>query len=388
MKRRSITVSIILVVLVWGCGDELSREPPRDPPRDPPPIGAEPSSETLQHLTDALRERSGAPGALLGVARGDRRWRFAAGAEDLLGQRPLSAARTFRAGSIMKLLTGALVLRAVEQGKLSLEDPLARFVPSFPRASHITVDMLLSHTAGVTTTWFDQPALQTELTQDLMRVFSAAEVIERLAREEPHGEPGHRRMHYANLDFVLLGEIAAQVYDLPFDLLVQRELLTPLELSATSYGFANPPDLMSGYLELMGIPLDASSVPQTALLSFAGAAGALHSDLDDLLTLLRALFRDRHLLDATSMQRMMLPAEKGSWYGRAAMRFCPCDASGSYSGIGHGGNLPGYWSVAVYYPALDLAVVAAINRDSVGGVPIDHTVFDATLQAVVGAFAP
>lgn len=384
MKRRPIIGSILLVVLASGCGNELSPEPPPEPP----PAVTAPTSETLQRLTEALRERSGAPGALLGVARGDRRFFFAAGSEDLLGQRPMSTARTFRAGSIVKLLTGTLVLRAVEQGKLSLEDPLARFVPDFPRASRITVDMLLSHTAGVTTTWFDQSALQTEVTADLSRVYSAAEVIERLAQEPPLGEPGESGMHYANLDFVLLGEIATKVYGTPLELLLQRELLTPLHLDSTSYGVASPPTLMSGYLELMGIPLDASSLPQTSLLSFAGAAGALHSDLTDLLTLLQALFRDGRLLDATSLKRMMLPAETGSWYGRAAMRLCPCDASGSYSGIGHGGNLPGYWSMAVYYPELDLAVVAAINRDSVGGVAVDRSVFDATLQAVVDAFAP
>jgi hypothetical protein len=88
---------------------------------------------------------------------------------------------------------------------------------------------------------------------------------------------------------------------------------------------------------------------------------------------------------------MMTPAENGSWYAHGLMRFCPCadgDQGSEYTGWGHAGNLPGYWSEVVYYPDRDVIVVAMINRDMVNGVMLDHTIFNPTLAAVLDALEP
>ena len=59
-----------------------------------------------------------------------------------------------------------------------------------------------------------------------------------------------------------------------------------------------------------------------------------------------------------------------------------------YTGWGHAGNLPGYWSAVVYYPERDVIIVTMINRDMVNGVMLDHTIFNPTLSAVLDALEP
>jgi D-alanyl-D-alanine carboxypeptidase len=352
------------------------------PPPAPPPLPA----AALQRITEELVTRSGAPGAIVGVVRGDRRWIGAAGSEDLDGSVPMPAAGIFRAASITKMFTATLVLEQVEAGALSPEAKLAAWSPSFPNAAAITLDELLSHTAGVTTLWFDQPALQAVVTKDLAHLFTPAEALSILSQEPPFGAPGASGMQYSNTDYVLLGDVLTRVTGAAVGDLMRQRIFDTVPLPHTTYQFAAPPGLVSGWYEYQGLTLDMSTVPQEALVSFAGAAGAVHTTADDLLTFADALFRQKRLLGESSLGRMTTPAEDASWYAHGLMRFCPCDGGpGSFTGWGHAGNLPGYWSEVVYYPDRDVIVVAMINRDMVHGVMLDHTVFDPTLEAVLEA---
>lgn len=331
-------------------------------------------ADTLEALADELRVSAGSPGALLAVQRGDgARWIGAAGTEDLDGTVPMPPDAIFRAGSITKLFTGALVLREAESGRLALDAPLANQVPDFPNAATTTLDQLLSHTGGVTPTWFDGPELQAELVADLTRAWTIDEVVARMAAF-PAGTPGP--MVYSNTDFVLLGAVLEAATGTPYADLLDAELLGALP--DTTYTFDGPS--VHGYTEYEGLTLDATALPQTSFLSFAGPAGAVHTTTADLLTWADALFRG-DVLAPSSRAVMTTPAEPGSWYGRAAMRFCPC--APEETGWGHGGHLPGFWAVVVWYPDVDVIVAAAVNRDVVDGVPLDVTVFDPTLAAVL-----
>ncbi|MFT3767625.1 MAG: serine hydrolase domain-containing protein [Minicystis sp.] len=360
---------------------------PETTPDPPPPLPA----ATLQQITSDLVTRSGAPGAIVGVLRGDQRWIGAAGSEDLGGVRPMRADRVFRAASITKMFTASLVMKEVEAGALRLDDRLSTWEPDFANADAITIDELLSHTAGVTTMWFDQPALQSVVTADLTRVFTPEETLAIMREEPPFGAPGASGMAYANTDYVLLGEVLHQLTGSAVGDLMASDVFARLPLPHTTYQFDPPKDLVSGWFEYQGLTLDTAMVPQEALVSFAGAAGAVHTTAGDLLTFADALFRKGSVVGATSLARMMTPAEGGSWYAHGMMRFCPC-ADGPngtrFTGFGHAGNLPGYWSEVVYYPDRDVVIVAMINRDMVNGVALDHAIFDPTLASVLDALAP
>jgi CubicO group peptidase (beta-lactamase class C family) len=279
------------------------------------------------------------------------------------------------------MFTAALVLERVESGALRLDDKLAGSVPEFPNAAAITLDQLLAHSAGVTTEWFDGPILQPVVARDLTHVFSPDEVIELLRAQPPLGAPGASGYHYSNMDYVLLGQVLARSSGTDIGTLMRKDVLGTLP--HTTYQFDNPQDLLPGWLEYQGLMLDTSVVPQQSFVSFAGAAGAVHSTVEDLLELGEAMFRDGRVVGEASLAHMMTPAEPGAPYGRGLMRFCPCD--GDFSGWGHGGRLPGYFSVVVYYPERDVVIAAMINRDVVSGVPLGPEVFDPTLASVLRA---
>ncbi|APR75987.1 D-alanyl-D-alanine carboxypeptidase [Minicystis rosea] len=380
-KPSPILLALIGVTAIasTACSDADPVESPR-----PPLLPA----TTLQQITAELVTRSQAPGAIVGVLRGDERWIGAAGSEDLAGNVPMRPDRVFRAASITKMFTASLVMKQIEARKLRLDDRLSTWEPGFANAASITLDQLLSHTAGVTTRWFDQPDLQAVVTADLTHVFTPEETLAIMREQPPLGPPGVSGMAYSNTDYVLLGEVVHQVTGAEVGDLMKSSVFDRIPLPHTTYQFDPPKNLVPGWFELNGLTLDTSSVPQQALVSFAGAAGAVHATADDLLTFADALFRKQSVVSKGSLARMMTPAEEGSWYAHGLMRFCPCDDGPNgthFTGWGHAGNLPGYWSEIVYYPERDVIIVAMINRDMVNGVALDHPIFDPTLASVLDA---
>lgn len=349
------------------------------PPAQPAPV----PDAALQAVVDELMRSAGAPGALLGVSHGGEHRLFAAGTEDRPGLVPLETDAVFRAGSITKLLTGSLVLRQVERKALRLSDPLALFVPDFPHADAITLDALLSHTSGVTTRWLFDPDLQPLLLADLTRHWTLDDVIALLAQQPPAGTPGTSGVQYANGNFILLAKVLEQATGESFERLLTRDVLEPLGLASTSYPLDTTGRVISGTFELGGVPVDTNALPQTAALTAAGPSGALHTTLDDLLRVADALFRDERLVNASSLRHMLEPAEPGADYGHALMLFCPCVGEGAARRsiqYGHGGHVPGFWSVLVHDPKLALSMVLVINRDSVNGTLLERSVFDPSLM--------
>src|SRR5881397_1775807 len=90
------------------------------------------------------------PGGAVLVARGDTvLFRDARGLADLGTHAPLRPDAVFRIGSLTKQFAAAGLLTLVDAGKVSLDDPLSKYVPDFPGGERISVAQLLDHTAGV-----------------------------------------------------------------------------------------------------------------------------------------------------------------------------------------------------------------------------------------------
>ena len=340
--------------------------------------------DALRTLVEQLPASLGVEGAVVGVTKGDQLWLGAAGIDDTATDAPMTTDRRFRAASITKLYVDAAVLSLVDEGALSLEDRLAEWFPTFPNAHEITVQMLMSHTAGVTTDWwFSADLLQLAL-DDLSRTWTPSEVIELMAKRPLAGAPGGPAL-YSNAGFVLLGELAARVAGTTIGGLIEDRVIRPLGLEHTTFGFENPTDLAHAYYDFQGQTIDVTAMPMQAMLSMAGAAGAIQTDATDLLTFVHALFGTNELLADASRAFMSpdTPVPDRFWHG--AMGYCPCETSpvGTvYSGWGHAGDIPGYFSTTAYFPASDTAVVVFLNRDIVDGVTFQHDALDHVIEQV------
>jgi CubicO group peptidase (beta-lactamase class C family) len=299
--------------------------------------------------------RPDAPGAAVLVARGDEiLYRGARGLADVKTGTPLTANSVFRIGSISKQFAAAGLLKLVEAGKLSLDDPLSKFVPDFPNGEHITVLELLNHTSGVKdythiAAWRDGP-----IEKDL----STAQLIATFKDAKPDFAPG-ADWAYDNSGYALVGAVIEAVSGQSWHAYLRSALFEPLGLTHTGYG-ADPKFAAQ---QVHGYSLEDGKVVPAKVISMTipNAAGALVSTVDDLLKWNRALHEGR-VLKSKTYTRMITPVGKAveAQYGlgieRATVQGRPM--------LDHSGGIFGFESMLEYVPGPDISVVVLQNNDS------------------------
>lgn len=293
----------------------------------------------------------------------------------------------FRIGSITKTFVGTVVLQLVDEGMVSLEDPLTVWAFPVPNADRITVRNLLNMTSGLQN-YTETEAFAAAMQADPTQAISPDEAIA-MAGDTSLSEPGEV-FHYNNTNFVILGRIAEIVTGEPLQDLLQARVFdmvpmpnTGLGLDATmpepfahGYGNANPevPEDLAGDMATpvatpiapVASPVSETDTPDedghydtTAFNpAWAWAAGSAWSTVDDLAAWLPVL-----------VSGQMLSAEMAA----ARVEWVPFDpASPEYGGyglallnlgglIGHNGQIPGYSSIAVMEPQSGLTAVVLTN---------------------------
>ncbi|MGH8030179.1 MAG: serine hydrolase domain-containing protein, partial [Arenimonas sp.] len=324
----------------------------------PAMAGASASKADVIRYTEQMMAqfyRADAPGAAVLVARGDDvLYRGARGLADVGSGAPLTADSVFRIGSISKQFAAAGLLKLVEAGKLSLDDPLSKFVPDFPNGAHITVLELLNHTSGVKDytrikAWREGP-IETDL--------STAQLLATFKDATPDFAPGED-WAYDNSGYALVGAVIEAVTGKPWHQYLREALFNPLGLRHTGYG-ADP---RFAAMQVPGYSLDDGKVVPAKVISMTipSAAGALLSTVDDLLTWNRALHEGR-VLKSEAYARMITPVGKAvdANYGfgieLATVQGRPM--------LDHSGGIFGFEAMLEYLPGPDITVVVLQNNDS------------------------
>jgi D-alanyl-D-alanine carboxypeptidase len=348
----------------------------------PPPAHAL-DATAAQAALDAWREQVHAFGASAGVrVPGLPDLLLASGVDDRDPDTPMRTDGPFFIASVTKTFVGAVVLQLADQGVLSLDDPVERWLPGVvPNGGEITLRMLMSHTSGLADFQNDEVQSFTALvTADLARFFTPAEAIAYSTKLPPVAKPGEV-YHYANAGFQVLGEVAAAAGGAPIAELVRTRLLQPLGLAETVYdeGALLPGELHSWFSldPSVGDPntgtfdatvprdLDIYDFPRTALMSFSGAAGAMRSTLPDLLAWGDALYGGRVLSAASTALLTDVPegtARRADRYGLGVIGFAPKGplATAAPAFVGHDGDTVGNRTLLVRAPS---GVVIAIHAN-------------------------
>jgi CubicO group peptidase (beta-lactamase class C family) len=187
-------------------------------------------------------------------------------------------ATRFRIASLSKTFTAAAIELLITQGKITLKDPLSKYVTGIANGDKITVEELLEHESGV-------GELDAE---DVYRdCLSNSELIERLRKVPPLFSPG-AQSQYSNEGYFLLAMILEKVSGASFEKFLRENIFEPLKLANTGSSCKEPPPGLNaiGY-----VPGDKarSLVP----LPFPEAAkvgpGSLYSNVEDLYSWLRAV---------------------------------------------------------------------------------------------------
>jgi CubicO group peptidase (beta-lactamase class C family) len=299
------------------------------------------------------------------------------GLADLEFNVPTPPRAIYEIGSITKQFTAAAVLQLQEQGKLSLDDDVTKFLPDYPaKGRRITLRRLLDHTSGIKG-YTELPEFGTLMMRKLPRDSLVA-----LFSSKPFDfEPGEAAI-YNNSAFFLLGLVIEKASGQTYEEYVKKNLFERAGMSDSRYcseravvkNRAHGYDAGPGGQLLRAAYLDHS---------WPYAAGSLCSTVEDLMAWNHALHGGR-VLSAASYRELITP---GSIKDGTRLRYAKGIAVDSLLGhrvIQHGGGINGFVSDLKYFPDDSLHIAVLINT---AGAVAPGTISRAIAQTVLGAWS-
>lgn len=342
-------LSAVLLAIVIGSGAVASAPPDVEPEL----------AVKLQARLDQWRTSHRAPGVAAAVRLPDgSRWIGTSG-KRVVGKpgKPVRSHTPFAVASLTKTFMAALVLQLREEGHLWLGTRISTWLPNYPRANRITVEMLLNHRSGIFD-YFAHPRYESKV---FGRPTHRWRVSQILALRGPHYCKPGRCYRYSNTNYVLLGQIVRKITGKSAAVNIRTRFLKPLGLSDTWFQGQEPIETYAakGYWTKAkgwrGFSDGTRFRPNTSGATVANAAGAMLSSVRDISDWQDALLGG-DVLEPGSLERM-LDFHPKSGYG-LGMRYARLDGR---LGIGHGGSLRGYVSVMYRLPREDLDVVILTN---------------------------
>ena len=255
-------------------------------------------------VQEAIRDNQ-IPGAVVLVWHdGEVVYRKAFGHRALEPRRePMTLDTIFDIASLTKVVaTTPAVMQLVDQGKLRLNDPVAKYIPEFAQngKEDVTVRELLTHFSG----------LQEDL--DRSSPWQGRETALRMAYAEKPIFPPGSRFHYSDINFLVLGALVERVSDMPLDQYCEKHIFAPLQMAHTRFlppSSWRPKIAPTQYDEdnrmLRGVVHDPTARRMGGV---AGHAGAF-STADDLLKFSLALLNGSKVLPPLLTEKMTTPQQ-------------------------------------------------------------------------------
>ncbi len=181
-------------------------------------------AETMARIDQAANEvltSTGVPSASVAVVSHDQIvYQKAYGNASLDPRVQAKPDMRYSIGSISKQFTAAAVLLLAEDGKLSLDDPVSKFIPTLTRANEVTIRMLLSHTSGYQDYW-----PQDYVPPFMLKPVSSKNILDLWARKPLDFDPG-TQWQYSNTNFVIAGLIVEQASGMPLMQFLKTRIFT------------------------------------------------------------------------------------------------------------------------------------------------------------------
>ncbi|AXE17713.1 serine hydrolase [Runella rosea] len=310
------------------------------------------TSEFDKLLTEQFKSSESGATALV-AQKGKIIYQKAFGQANLELNVPMQTSMVFRIGSITKQFTAVAILQLMEQGKLSLEDEITKFIPDYPTHGHkITVEHLLTHTSGIKS-YTDMKEFGDVIQKDM----KPEELIHFFKNQPMDFAPG-TKWHYNNSGFFLLGYIIEKVSGKTYPDYVEQVFFKPLGMTHSYYG--NDAKLIlnraAGYEQGKDGIQNAS--PMSMTLPYA--AGSIQSTVEDLWKWHQAVHAYQ-LVRKETLEKAFTPYKlingKPTNYGYG---WFLGDIQGS-STIEHGGGINGFLTSSIYLPKEDVFVAVFSN---------------------------
>jgi len=251
----------------------------------------------------------------------------------------------YRIASISKTFTAVLIFKAVEQGKLNLDETIDKYFPTIKNAHKITISNLLNHRSGIHSFTDDKKKYLSYYTE----AKTEEEMLETISQYDSDFEP-NTRAAYSNSNYLLLSYILEKTYGKSFAQILENELCIPLQLENTYFR-----ELISiENNEAYSFEFDKKWKKEVQTNETIGlGAGGIISTPTDLIKFFDALFSGK-VISNESLDKMKIIEDN---FGMGLFQIT------YYNSIsfGHNGGIDGFVSMVRYFPEEKMAFAVIAN---------------------------
>lgn len=274
-----------------------------------------------------------------------------------------TAAMRYKVASNSKQFAATSILLLAEEGKLSLDDRVAKFLPNLARAKDITIRQLLSHTAGYRDYYpldYVAPFMAKDTTAD--------EILAKWATTDLDFEPGSR-WQYSNTNYVAVGRIIEKVSGQPLMTFLRTRILdklgmkTAIDVTSTNWSDADP----IGYLHYGAGPLRPAPPEGNNWMWAAGELGMTAGDLAlwDISLMNGSILKPSSLKELST--EVQLTGGTGTGY---ALGLQVSTLANGHRRWTHSGGASGFVSRNTTYPDDKMSITVLTNADGAPASPI------------------
>lgn len=285
---------------------------------------------------------------------------------------PATPDTVYQLASVTKQFTATAIMMLADEGKLSLEDPVKKFVSDVPEAwDKVTVRHLLNHTSGIKS-YTALPAFMGQPAKN----YTHSEMVKLIAAQPMDFQPGEK-WAYNNSGYYLLGMIIEKVSGKDYNAFLTERIFQPLGMTATRLN--NKTLLVKGRAVGYSRPGNETRNAEFVHPSQPYSAGALISTVNDMAKWDAALYTGK-LLKTSTLDQMWTPTKLNDGKTQDYGFGWSVRKINGHREIGHGGGIPGFSTYIGRFPEDKLTVIVLTNLDS-GNAP-------ALAQGVAAVYLP
>ena len=315
------------------------------------------TASQIDAAAKTVLEKSGVPSASVAVVRdGKVAYVKAYGMARLDPAMAADPSMQYSVGSVSKQFTAAAILFLVQEGKMTLDDPVAKFLPELTRANEVTVRQVLSMTSGYQDFWPEDYVMTS-----MMKPTTPQQILDVWGKKPLDFDPG-TQWQYSNTNYVIAGRIAEIVGGKPLIEQLQERIFRPLKMTGVFNSDASrlPANDPTGYYQHALGPLRPA--PQEGM-GWMFAAGELAMPASDL-ALWNISLMNRSLLAPASYDAMFTEVKLKDGTGTGYGLGVDVGERNGHRFVAHSGEVSGFVSQNTVFPADKVAVTVLTNEDA------------------------
>ncbi|MDF2551039.1 MAG: serine hydrolase [Chryseobacterium sp.] len=305
-------------------------------------------------IQSEFKESNGPGGVFLVSQKGKPVYKKAFGMANLELDAKLNTNSIFQIGSMTKQFTAIAILMLEEQGKLKVDDPISKYIPSYPNGNNITIHHLLTHTSGI------KDFTKMKTISDIAQKEMTPEQMVDFFKNEPVDDAPGEKFEYNNSGYVVLGYIIELTSGGTYEDFIKKNIFDKIGMTNSYYASDRKVIKNRAY----GYHKKSSGYVNKTVINFSVpfSSGSLMSTLDDMLKWQNAL--NQNLL--LSQKNKMKAFTKYKLNNGQEIEYGYGWHLKNINGIAtreHGGSVFGFKSMAVYIPSEDIYVLGFSNCD-------------------------